>query len=117
MEEAIHREILEETRTKVRLIGITGIYQNMTNGVTCIVFRGEHLSGEPTTAENETSEVVFTKLTSENIDEFITRKQFKSRTLDAMAPNYLPYEAFKARPYELVSRFEVKKEFESRELY
>lgn len=111
LEEAIHREILEETGIKVSLIGITGIYQNVTSGVTCIVFRGEHQSGEGRTAENETSEVIFTELTRDNIDHYITRKQFKSRALDAMEANYLPYEAFRARPYELISRFDVKKEY------
>jgi 8-oxo-dGTP diphosphatase len=111
LEEAIHREVFEETGIKVELIGITGIYQNVTSGVTCIVFRGEYQSGEVRTAENETSEVYFTRLNKENINQFITRKQFRNRTLDAMEPNYLPYEAFKVRPYELISSFEVKKEY------
>ncbi|TMW72805.1 NUDIX domain-containing protein [Alteribacter natronophilus] len=110
LEEAVHREIFEETGVKVRLLGITGIYQNVTRGVTCVVFRGEYESGKPETAENETSEVCFTKLNEKNISEYITREQFRSRTLDAMEANYLPYEAFKVRPYELLSRFEVKRE-------
>ena len=111
LEEAIHREILEETGVKVQLYGITGIYQNVTSGVICVVFRGRYESGEIRTSEGETSEVVFTELTKERIDELITRPQFRSRTLDAMEPNYLPYEAFKIRPYELIQRFDVKKEF------
>ncbi|ALC90652.1 NUDIX hydrolase [Bacillus sp. FJAT-18017] len=111
LEEAIHREVFEETGVKIDLHGITGIYQNITSGVTCIVFRGEYQSGEVRNAENETSEVYFTKLNKENINQFITRNQFRSRTLDAMEPNYLPYEAFKARPYELINRYEVKKEY------
>lgn len=111
LEEAIHREILEETGATVRLVGITGIYQNITRGVTCVVFRGEYQSGELRTAESETSEVYFTELTKENIDQLITREQFKTRTLDAMDANYLPYEAFKVRPYELLSRYDVKKEY------
>lgn len=111
LEEAVHREILEETGVKVRLHGITGIYQNVTSGVICVVFRGEYESGEIRTAEGETSEVVFTELTKERIDELITRPQFRSRILDALEQNYLPYEAFKIRPYELIKRFEVKKEF------
>ncbi|MGV2941383.1 NUDIX hydrolase [Mesobacillus sp. LC4] len=111
LEEAIHREVFEETGIKVNLHGITGIYQNVTIGVTCVVFRGEYQSGEARTAEGETSEVFFTKITKENIERLITRKQFRDRALDAMDANYIPYEAFKARPYELVSRFEVKKEY------
>jgi 8-oxo-dGTP diphosphatase len=111
LEEAIHREVYEETGIKVDLLGITGIYQNVTVGVTCVVFRGEYQSGETRTAEGETSEVFFTKITRDNIDQYITREQFKNRALDAMDANFIPYEAFKARPYELVSRFDVKKEY------
>ena len=111
LEEAIHREVFEETGIKVKIQGITGIYQNVTSGVICVVFRGEYQSGEVRTAEGETSEVFFTKITRENIEQFITREQFRNRALDAMDANYIPYEAFKARPYELVSRFEVKKEY------
>jgi 8-oxo-dGTP diphosphatase len=111
LEEAILREVFEETGIKVNLLGITGIYQNVTIGVTCVVFRGEYQSGEVRTAEGETSEVFFAKLTRENIEQFITRKQFRDRALDAMNANYIPYEAFKARPYELISRFDVIKEY------
>ncbi|MBT2636836.1 NUDIX hydrolase [Bacillus sp. ISL-39] len=111
LEEAIHREIFEETGIKVILNGITGIYQNVTSGVTCVVIGGEYQSGETRTAEGETSEVFFTKITKENIEQIITREQFRNRVLDAMDANYIPYEAFKARPYELVKRFDVKKEY------
>jgi 8-oxo-dGTP diphosphatase len=111
LEEAIHREVFEETGIKVKLHGITGIYQNVTIGVTCVVFRGEYQSGETRTAEGETSEVFFTKITKENIGQLITREQFRNRALDAMDANYIPYEAFKVRPYELISRFDVIKEY------
>lgn len=111
LEEAIHREVFEETGIKVKIQGVTGIYQNVTIGVTCVVFRGEYQSGEVRTAEGETSEVFFAKITKENIAHLITREQFRNRTLDAMDANYIPYETFKARPYELVSRFEVTKEY------
>lgn len=113
LEEAIHREVLEETGVEVQLSGITGIYQNVTSGVICVVFRGQFESGELRTAEGETSEVIFIELTKERIDQLITRPHFRNRTLDAMEPNYLPYEAFKVRPYELITRFEVKEEFSS----
>lgn len=111
LEEAIHREIFEETGVKVQLIGITGIYQNITSGVICIVFRGHYQSGVLRPAEGETTEVTFTNLTKDFVDHHITRPHMRNRTLDAMEPNYLPYEAFKVRPYELISRFEIKKEY------
>jgi 8-oxo-dGTP diphosphatase len=110
LEEAVKREVLEETGANVQLHGITGIYQNVTNGILCVVFRGNYISGELRTAENETSEVTFTNLTKENIDELITRQHFKTRVLDAMEENYLPFESFSVRPYELLKRFDVKKE-------
>ncbi|WP_035512705.1 NUDIX hydrolase [Halalkalibacillus halophilus] len=106
LEQAIHREILEETGVEVKLIGITGIYQNMSRGVTCVVFRGEYYSGTIRTAEDETSEVFFAQLTEENLNDYITREHFRNRTLDAMHANYLPYEAFYLRPYELITRYE-----------
>lgn len=110
LEEALHREIWEETGTSVRLIGVTGIYQNVSNGIICVVFRGEYLSGKLQTAEGETSEVVFKKITKDNAEQWITRPHFRSRTLDALEPSYLPYEAFRVRPYELLHRYEAKKE-------
>ncbi|WP_069187716.1 NUDIX domain-containing protein [Alkalihalobacillus pseudalcaliphilus] len=110
LEEAIHREVLEETGVTIRLNGITGIYQNVTRGVTCVVFRGDYQSGDLTPAEDETAEIAFTALTKANIAQWITREQFRSRALDAMNSNYLPYEAFRVRPYELLSRYEVKQE-------
>lgn len=111
LEEGVHREVFEETGVKIKLNGITGIYHNITSGIISIVFKGEYQSGELRTAEGETSEAVFTKLSKENISQLITRPHFRNRTLDAMESIYLPYEAFKVRPYELISRYEVKKEY------
>ncbi|WP_245208742.1 NUDIX hydrolase [Gottfriedia endophytica] len=111
LEEAIHREIFEETGIAVDLIGITGIYQNVSNLIISVVFRGIFKSGEIRPAEGETSEVLFTHINYENINQLITRPHFRSRVLDAVSPNYLPFEAFKVRPYELIRRYEVKKEF------
>lgn len=105
LEEAIHREVWEETGVSVSLDGITGIYQNITNNIVCVVFRGRYESGELTPQETETSEVIFARLTRDNINQFITRQNFRNRTMDAMEPVYLPYEAFNVRPYKLLSRF------------
>ncbi|MGD6834033.1 NUDIX domain-containing protein [Sutcliffiella halmapala] len=105
------REIMEETGVTVSLTGITGIYQNMTSGIVCVVFRGRYISGEPRHDGVETKEVLFQELNFENIDTWITRPHFKKRVLDAMNPNYIPYEAY-LKPYELIERFEVVKENE-----
>jgi 8-oxo-dGTP diphosphatase len=106
LQEAIHREIKEETGIEVKLQGITGIYQNITKGIICIVFRGEYVSGTPRTAEGETMEVLFTKVGVENVDKWIKRPHFQTRLLDAIDPTYLPFEAFYLRPYELIKRYE-----------
>lgn len=111
LEQAIHREILEETGVTVSLRGITGIYQNVTSLVVCVVFRGDYVSGTLRPDQSETTEVAFKKLTKENIDQLITREQLINRTLDAFEENYMPYDAFRLRPYELIDRYEVKKEY------
>lgn len=110
LEEALHREIFEETGASVSLIGITGIYHNVSNGIICVVFRGEYRSGELRPAEGETSDVMFKEITKDNVEQWITRPHFMTRTLDALEPSYLPYEAYRARPYELLCRYEAKKE-------
>jgi 8-oxo-dGTP diphosphatase len=111
LEAAIHRETYEETGIHIRLTGITGIYQNMNTGVICAVFRGEYVSGDVRPAEGETTEVLFEKITKDNLSALVTRKHFRTRILDAMEPSYVPHEAFNVNPYERLSRFEVKKEY------
>ncbi|MFC4558210.1 NUDIX domain-containing protein [Virgibacillus kekensis] len=108
--QAVHREVLEETGAEISLTGVTGIYQNIRRGIICVVFRGKYQSGELRPAVGETSEVIFAELTKETINSYITKNNFRNRALDAMNPSYIPYEAFDVRPYELVSRFEVKQE-------
>ncbi|MEC5424103.1 hypothetical protein QGM71_11430 [Virgibacillus sp. C22-A2] len=97
---------MEETGVKVSLTGITGIYQNISSGIICVVFRGHYISGELTPAEGETTEVIFSKLTKENASELIKKPHFRSRAIDAMEPTYLPYEMYTTRPFELIKRFE-----------
>lgn len=106
LEDAVHREIIEETGARVKLEGITGIYQNLTGKVLCVVFRGTYVSGQLEPQEGETSEVLFKKLTKETIPQWITRPHFAERVLDAMNPRYLPYSFYKVKPYELIKRFE-----------
>jgi len=113
LEEAVHREVEEETGVTIQLKGITGVYQNQSSGVICVVFRGEYVSGTLRPAEGETTEVIFERVTTKNIDQFIT-KQLQHRTLDAMNPRYIPFESFNSRPFEVISRLEVysEKEFD-----
>jgi 8-oxo-dGTP diphosphatase len=105
LEAAIHREIAEETGAKIELDGITGIYQNLSRGVINVTFRGKYIDGALRAAEGEISEVKFQKIDEENIAEWITRFHFRKRVLDAMNPTFLPYEIYKTRPYEVISKY------------
>ncbi len=110
LEQAIHREIYEETGVRVKLFGVTGIYQNIKNNIICVVFRGNYESGELRIEKGETTEVIFTKLSKIKLEKIVTRPHLRSRILDTLNANYIPYESFNVRPYELINRFEVKKE-------
>jgi 8-oxo-dGTP diphosphatase len=99
---ALCREILEETGIKVKLLGVTGVYSN--GSTVSIVFRGECIGGNLKTSA-ETKCVRFVKIDSSNVLQYITRPKFIPRVLDAMKGYYIPYEAFKVRPYELLERF------------
>jgi 8-oxo-dGTP diphosphatase len=110
LEEAALREIKEETGLEVNLHGITGIYHNMSLGIINIVFRGKAENEDICYQNDEIAEAKFSLLTLENIDQFITYPHVRNRVLDAMNPNYLPYESFRMQPYEILTRYEVKKE-------
>jgi 8-oxo-dGTP diphosphatase len=103
---AVCREYLEETGIVIRPLGITGIYFNTTKQVLSVVFKAEYVSGEIKIQAEEIQEARYIELNESNIDQYITRPQQKSRTLDAMkAKNFVPYETWEVNPaYNLVSR-------------
>lgn len=105
LDQALVREILEETGIHVKLFGVTGVYSN--GSTVALVFCGEAIGGKLTTS-NETQDVQFTKLDPMNLSEYITRPKFKSRVLDAMKRAYIPYEAYKVRPYKTLKRYGEK---------
>jgi len=106
LEEAVIREIFEETGITVKVFGVTGVYQNMTSGGICVMFRGEYASGQLQTAEGETTEAAFAQITEENLEDYITRPHLRVRLLDARNSRCVPYEAFRVRPYDLIRRLE-----------
>lgn len=107
LEVAVCREVLEETGITIRPIGITGVYYNATNQVLAVVFKADFVSGEIKLQPEEIKEAKFIQLTETNIDQYITRPNMKSRTLDAMnAQNFIPYETWEVRPYHLLGRLE-----------
>lgn len=107
LDKAVCREVLEETGITIRPLGITGIYYNATNHVLSVVFKAEFVSGEIKRQPEEIKEAKFVELTETNIDQYITRPNMKSRTLDAMnAQNYIPYETWEVLPFHLHGRLD-----------
>lgn len=107
LDKAAAREVLEETGIKVKPLGITGVYYNETSKILSVIFKAELVSGEINIQPEEIKEAAFIKITTENMDDYITRPNVKSKTLDAMrAKNFVPYETWKVRPYNLLGRLD-----------
>ncbi|MCQ6563297.1 NUDIX hydrolase [Paenibacillus mendelii] len=106
LDEAVCREFLEETGIVIRPIGITGVYYNATKHVLAVVFRAEYVSGDITIQPEEIIEAKYININESNIDQYITRPQQRSRTLDAMKSTcFIPYETWEVNPaYNLLSR-------------
>ena len=103
---ALCREILEETGIEVLLQGVTGVYSN--GSTISIIFRGISTGGQLRMTSHEIKDVRFVKLDASMVGQYIKRKKFIPRVLDAMKEVYVPFEAFKVRPYELVKRMDGK---------
>jgi len=107
LDEAVCREILEETGIVVCPIGITGVYYNVTKNLLSVVFRASYVSGKIEIQPEEIREAKFVKLTLSNINEYITRPNMNSRTIDAMkAKHFIPYETWEVSPYKLLGRLD-----------
>ncbi|AOM03737.1 NUDIX hydrolase [Bacillus cereus] len=105
LDQAVCREIKEETGLTVKPIGITGVYYNTSMHILAVVFKVAYISGEIKIQPEEIQEAKFVDLNEENIDEYITRPHMKSRTLDAMrATHFIPYETWEVKPYNLIGR-------------
>ncbi|PEU77954.1 DNA mismatch repair protein MutT [Bacillus anthracis] len=105
LDQAVCREIKEETGLTVKPIGITGVYYNASMHILGIVFKVAYVSGEIKIQPEEIQEAKFVALNEENINEYITRPHMKSRTLDAMrATHFIPYETWEVQPYNLIGR-------------
>lgn len=106
LDEAVRREVWEETGIVIRPLGITGVYYNATKHVLVVVFQAEYVSGDIRVQPEEIAEATYIELNETNISDYITRPQQQSRTLDAMkAKAFVPYETWEVNPvYNLVSR-------------
>ncbi|MBS4198550.1 NUDIX hydrolase [Bacillus sp. FJAT-49732] len=109
LDDAVCREVLEETGIVICPVGITGIYYNATSHILSIVFKAEYVSGTINMQPEEIQEAMFIKINELNIEQYITRPHMKSRTIDAMnSKNFIPYETWEVRPYQLLGRLEEK---------
>lgn len=106
LDEAVRREVWEETGIVIRPLGITGVYYNATKHVLVVVFQAEYVSGDIRVQPEEIADATYIELNESNIGDYITRPQQQSRTLDAMkAKAFVPYETWEVNPvYNLVSR-------------
>ncbi|HET7580253.1 MAG TPA: NUDIX domain-containing protein [Bacillales bacterium] len=105
LDEAVKREIEEESGIIVELEGVCAVNQNVTRGVVSVQFRGKAIGGSLRTSD-ETKEVAFVKLTPETVSEYVTRPHFRDRVLDAMKGKITPCHFYRVRPYELIGRLE-----------
>jgi 8-oxo-dGTP diphosphatase len=92
VEDAVKREILEESGIVCEVAGVSGIYQNRQSNVIVVVFRGIMTGGTLSTSE-ETSAVRFVGPTPKILREMITRPQFLERTLQAQSGPTVPFSA------------------------
>lgn len=105
LDEALCRELLEETGFVISPIGITGVYYNTTNHLLNVVFKAKYISGEIRIQEEEIQEAKFIHLTPDNIDQYITRPHIKSRAIDAIqSTTLIPYETWEISPYKRLGR-------------
>ncbi|KIL51614.1 DNA mismatch repair protein MutT [Jeotgalibacillus alimentarius] len=105
LDQALCREVLEETGLVITPVGLTGVYYNATKQVLSVVFRAKYVRGDISIQPEEIKEAAFVELTEENIDNYITRPNMKSRTLDCMkAKSFVPYETWEMRPFNLLGR-------------
>ena len=104
LKEAVKREVLEETGIHAEIGNMTGVYQNITSGVICMVFHGRAISGVPTAQPPETIDVQFVDFDKEQVEDWIKRPQFASRVDDARNNDAIAYESYEVRPYRLIER-------------
>ncbi|TWT09330.1 NUDIX domain-containing protein [Planomicrobium sp. CPCC 101079] len=107
LDQAVIREVYEETGITIRVLGITGLYYNSSNFLLSVVFKAVSTSNCIRKQTEEIRDAKFVNLTEDAIGRYITRPNMKSRTLDAMkVRHYAPYETWTAPPFQLLGRLE-----------
>lgn len=105
--EAVKRELYEETSIVIEPIGVTGVYYNTTQGIVSIVFCANYVTGEINIQPEEIKDARFISLNESNIDNYLVRPHMKSRALDAMKKDRVPYETWEVAPFHLLERIDV----------
>ncbi|MBO9128102.1 NUDIX domain-containing protein [Bacillus sp. 165] len=82
LEEAVRREITEETGVEIILQGITGVYHNLSSHILCFMFRAQYVRGDLKKQEEEIENVQFVTFTRECVSELITRPHMRSSVVD-----------------------------------
>ncbi|WNB91274.1 NUDIX hydrolase [Bacillus sp. NEB1478] len=104
LEEAVCREVLEETGIEIELVGVTGVYYNTTRHVLTIIYKAKYITGTIVIQPEEVQDARFIAIDEHNISDWITRPHSRSRTLHAMAnKETIKSESWKMDPYELIS--------------
>lgn len=79
----VRREVLEETGISCNPTELTGVYNNLSIGVVCLVFRCDHIAGLPDQQTDEADRIQW--WTREQIRTSM-REVFAIRVFDAYAP-------------------------------
>lgn len=102
-QEALEREVMEETKIEVKALNIIGIRFNMHDWY--IAFRSEYISGEPSSDKHENSEVLWLDIAdalSRNDVPELTKKLISSAISEKAGLQYKEYEdREKYKPYSL----------------
>jgi len=81
IEDAVRREVEEETGARVEVERLTGVYKNMTRGIVALVFRC-HLTSEPVPQTDEARHVAWHDIG--HVSEHMPQA-YAVRVLDALA--------------------------------
>ena len=107
LDQAVCREVDEETNIEIDLIGISGVYYSVSKNLLSVVFKATYKCGDIDIQVDEIQDAAFIPLNESNINDYITRPHMKSRTLDAMkAKHTVPYETWDARAQQRIGRLD-----------
>ena len=82
-QDAVRREVLEETGVLVEPEKLTGVYKNMKRGIDSLVFRCRHVGGTPHPTD-EATDIAW--LDRDEISRYMTQA-FAIRLIDALDDN------------------------------